>query len=210
MSIAKTYRVIAYIDGFNLYFGINADPQRRRWLWLNVQEMARRFLRQDQALVKTKYFTARIGGPEDKRKRQNAYLDALGTLDPGSFEIIFGKYQYEPFPCHNCGYAGISPKEKMTDSNIAVEMMKDGIANAFDTAILVCGDSDQKPTISAVHSVWPEKRVVVAFPPDRVSDDLRSVAAAHFVISESHLRHSQFPNCFAVNGRHHVKPFAWK
>ena len=45
-------RVIVYIDGFNLYYGLRSKGWK--WLyWLNVQEMARRLLQPEQTLVKT-------------------------------------------------------------------------------------------------------------------------------------------------------------
>ena len=52
-------RVIAYVDGFNLYFGMKS----RRWhryYWLDLPRMAQNLLRSGQNLVETKYFTSRI------------------------------------------------------------------------------------------------------------------------------------------------------
>lgn len=82
-------RVVSYVDGFNLYFGLR-DAGYQRFLWLNVDELSQRLLRNDQELVATKYFTARISGGvpadepkrraerNDSRKRQATYVDALG------------------------------------------------------------------------------------------------------------------------------------
>ena len=53
-------RVIAYIDGFNLYFGLKSQGWER-YLWLNVQTLAGNLLQPGQTLVHTKYFTARVG-----------------------------------------------------------------------------------------------------------------------------------------------------
>jgi len=50
-------RVIAYIDGFNLYFGLR-DKGWRRYLWLDVQKLSTNLLKPGQQLVFTKYFTA--------------------------------------------------------------------------------------------------------------------------------------------------------
>jgi len=54
-----SFRVIAYIDGFNLYFGLK-DSGYQRFYWLNIQAMIRNLLREHQQLLMTKYFTARI------------------------------------------------------------------------------------------------------------------------------------------------------
>jgi hypothetical protein len=72
-------RVIAYVDGFNLYFGLRSKGWKR-YYWLNVQALAQNLLKRGQALVVTKYFTARIAGPPDKQERQSAYIEALETL----------------------------------------------------------------------------------------------------------------------------------
>ncbi len=72
-------RVISYIDGFNLYFGLKAK-RLERFLWLDVQALSTSLCVHDQILVATNYFTSRVSGPADKAKRQNTYLEALQTL----------------------------------------------------------------------------------------------------------------------------------
>jgi hypothetical protein len=73
-------RVIAYIDGYNLYYGLRT--KRWKWFyWLNVQSMARRLLKPDQTLVSTKYFTTIVKHPPDKQRRQAVFLEALQTLN---------------------------------------------------------------------------------------------------------------------------------
>lgn len=62
MAPAQNQRVIAFIDGFNLYFGLKAK-RWQRYYWLNLQALMRNILKPDQHLVHTKYFTARVQGP---------------------------------------------------------------------------------------------------------------------------------------------------
>ena len=52
-------RVIVYIDGFNLYFGLKSKGWRR-YFWLNPQKLIENLLKPGQRLVFTKYFTARV------------------------------------------------------------------------------------------------------------------------------------------------------
>ena len=47
-------RVIAYIDGFNLYYGIS-DKGWRRYLWLDLAALTRSLLVPGQQLAATKY-----------------------------------------------------------------------------------------------------------------------------------------------------------
>jgi hypothetical protein len=72
-------RVIAYVDGHNLYYGLRSKGWKR-FYWLNIQSLASQFLKPHQNLVMTKYFTTVIKQPEAKRRRQAAFLDALQTL----------------------------------------------------------------------------------------------------------------------------------
>jgi hypothetical protein len=51
-------RVIAYVDGFNLYFGLRAKGWKR-FYWLNIQKVGQHLLRPEQTLAATKYFTAK-------------------------------------------------------------------------------------------------------------------------------------------------------
>src|SRR5437868_3537909 len=115
-------RVITYIDGFNMYFGLK-DQKWDRHLWLDVQALSRNLLKPDQQLVHTKYFTARLSQPPDKAKRQNTYIEAIQTLPDVS--IYFGHYLSNPRTCRNCGFVYAAPQEKMTDVNIAVELLQD-------------------------------------------------------------------------------------
>ncbi len=55
-------RVIVYIDGFNLYYGLRSKGWKH-FYWLNLQKVARHLLKPNQTLVATKYFTAKVGFP---------------------------------------------------------------------------------------------------------------------------------------------------
>ncbi|MBI5653676.1 MAG: hypothetical protein HZC40_24990 [Chloroflexi bacterium] len=72
-------RIIAYVDGYNFYYGLRHKGWRRLY-WLNIQAMARELLRANQQLVATKYFTTLVRVPADKRQRQITFLEALVHL----------------------------------------------------------------------------------------------------------------------------------
>ncbi|HPO12818.1 MAG TPA: NYN domain-containing protein [Candidatus Hydrogenedentes bacterium] len=184
-------RVIAYIDGFNLYFGLREKGWKHLY-WLNLYHLCERLLLQDQQIVTVKYFTARVSFPEDKRLRQNAFLEALETQK--GIEIFFGKYMLHSRVCSQCGWVDKVPSEKMTDVNIAVEMVSDALQDVFDTAILISADSDLVGAIMKIRQFCPNKRVVLAFPPARVSKELQQAAHASFTLGHGVLKNSQFPN----------------
>lgn len=184
------HRVVSYIDGFNLYFGLKASGYRR-YYWLDVRELARRLLRGDQRLVGTRYFTARIASPPDKQRRQATYLEALDTI--GGVDLIFGRYQRNERVCRHCGHVDLVPNEKMTDVNIAVDLLTDAFQDRFDTALLISADGDLSAPIASVRRLFPHKRIVVAFPPGRSSAILAAQASAYLQIGRASLARSMLP-----------------
>ena len=183
-------RVIAYINGYNLYFGLR-DAGLKRYLWLNLQLLAAHLLKPGQELVFTKYFTSRVSYPKDKQERQALFLEALQTVD--NLTIHYGQFQANPRRCRNCGHRDFVPNEKMTDVNIAVEVLTDAFRNSFDTALLISGDGDLTAPLLSIRNNFPEKRVVVAFPPERYSFRLAEKASAYFTIGRANLAKSLFP-----------------
>ena len=95
--------------------------------------------------------------------------------------------------------------------NIAVEFLGDAQDDAFDTAVLVSGDSDLTGPLEAVRKRYPDKRVVVAFPPGRESSQLRNAATAAFVIGRKNLKDSQLPDRVAKpDGHVLIRPQGWR
>lgn len=113
-------RVITYIDGFNLYYGLKSKGWRRLY-WLNLAALSENLLKPDQDLVQVKYFTARISSGEkdtpafirkkmeEKRKRQVLFLEALSTLD--NLTMFEGHYLNKVITCKKCGHSWQSPEE---------------------------------------------------------------------------------------------------
>ena len=181
----RKFRVITYIDGYNFYFGMLSEAIKRgsktepsasyyRLMWLDLQGLATSLLLPSQELVGIKYFTSPISTSKGKQERQNNYLDALRTRP--LIEIIFGRFQPDRKECDRCGHPAYHPQEKKTDVNIAVNLICDAIEDRYDTALLITGDSDLVPAVEAVKKLTPHKRIVVAFPPNRRSDELAAVS----------------------------------
>jgi len=201
-------RVIAYIDGFNLYFGLR-EKGWRRFYWLNVQLLVQNLLKFNQELVMTKYFTARVIGSLDKQKRQSTFIEALETLP--DLKIFYGKYQLNPRECPNCGFRDRVPNEKMTDVNIAVEMLLDAVNDEFDTALLLSADSDLVPPVRAIKNTFTQKRIVVVFPPKRESTELSNIAHACLRIGRANFARSLFPDKVKkADGFVLQRPTTWK
>jgi len=184
-------RVIVYIDGFNLYHGL-VDAGFRKYLWLDLSKLAKEILESDQVLTRVKYFTARTTLPNPaKQQRQNTYIDAVKTVT--GVEVIEGRYHDETNICPGCGLNYAVPREKMTDINISVEMLTDAFGDHFDVAKLVSADSDLVPIVHMITKNFPQKGLVVAFPPSRYSNALVNVASSKFHINRAIVSRSQFP-----------------
>lgn len=205
--MANKERVIAYIDGFNLYFGM-LEMGSREYSWLNIQLLAQSLLKPNQELVGVKYFTSRVSNNPEKQRRQTTYIEAIESLDNCS--IYYGKFQANTEECYGCGRKYSSPNEKMTDVNIAVEMLTDAYADRYDMAMLISGDSDLIPPIKSVHSCFPKKRVFVAFPPNRHNSSIALVAKGSMILGRAKLKAAQFPpTVVKENGFELKRPSTW-
>jgi len=206
------HRVVVYIDGFNLYYGLR-EKNWRDLYWLNIYEFASNLLKAEQRLVAVNYFTARISATSSsmrgKQQRQSNYLDALESLP--NTNLHFGHFLSKKQKCYSCQAMWSTHEEKMTDVNIAVELLLDATDDRFDTAIIVSADSDLSPPIKAVLQRFPDKRVIVAFPPKRVSNTLKKSATGWISIDRRVLKSSQFAEqVYSSRGYLLQRPEKWR
>lgn len=187
-SDQKKERVIAYVDGFNLYFGMR-EAGFDKCRWLNIKLLVEKLLKPHQELKGVKYFTSRVSNNPDKQKRQSTYIDALESTGA---KIIYGNYQDGSQECKRCGHIWRSAKEKMTDVNIATAIIVDAFKDEYDMAMLISGDSDLTPPIREVHSLFKDKRVFIAFPPKRHNSSMALVAKGSEIIGRKKLTDAQF------------------
>lgn len=200
-------KVIVYIDGFNLYFGI-CDKGGRRYLWLDIGKLASRLVIKGQKLIEVKYFTALVRGDQAKEKRQSTYLQALNEV--GNISIHHGRYQKKTKRCFTCNSTWIEYEEKMSDVRIASEILRDGFLNKFDTAIIVSADEDIKPPVEIIKQEFPKKKIVIALPPERTSYHLTNIADHSFRIGRGLLSSCQLPQQITKpDGFVLVKPMEW-
>ena len=202
-------RLIFYIDGFNLYFGLRSMGWRK-YYWLNLQEMCSRLIRPHQELVKVRYFTARINqAAEEKRRRQLTYLEALETLP--LVDIHYGLYLASPQTCLKCGHTFIRHSEKKSDVNIAVKLITDAMEDLYDSAVLISADSDLTPAVDAIKTYFPEKRVLLFFPPKRSPLSLKKACHVYGgVLNKTTISKSQLPDTvFSKSGYPLKRPSHW-
>lgn len=202
----KKERIIVYIDGFNLYFGMK-QAGFDNFKWLNIRDLSESLLKLGKEIVGIKYFTSRVSNNPDKQKRQSTYIEALETV---GIKIYYGHYQRDAIECRRCNNVWANYNEKMTDVNIATQMLVDAYQDNYDMAMLISGDSDLVPPIKAIHDLFKQKRVFVAFPPKRYNNSVALVAKGSMTIGRKKLMDHQFPpEVIKPDGFVLVKPVDW-
>lgn len=184
-------RVGAYIDSFNLYYGVRSKCGRKR-LWLDVQALVADLLRSGQTLTHVAYFTARFRDDQVAMRLQAAYLDALQSYCP-LVTIIEGRFQDKVRVCRQCGTGWTDYEEKQTDVSIATALIEDAVTDRYDIALLLSADSDLCPAVAAARRLRPRKRIVGVFPPGRHSSDLQRIVDGCKILGLNKIRQSQLP-----------------
>ncbi|MEZ6234732.1 MAG: NYN domain-containing protein [Phycisphaerales bacterium] len=184
-------RVIGYIDGFNVYYGLknasrDADTLARKHggpleellgrslYWIDLQAVFLSQLKPSEHCVAIKYFSAPRRVPRTaseaerpayiaSNERQRTFLEALRTLS--LVEVILGWYsENDPLVCA-CGAVTPRFEEKVTDVNIATHMLCDAYEKRLDVAVVMSADADLVPAVKAVRRAGVE--VVLLLPPGR-------------------------------------------
>lgn len=200
-------RVNAYVDGFNLYYGLKSMGWGH-FYWNDPFRLIEHLVRPGFELRKVQYFTARVKQPQDKRNRQTAYLDALRAHSRA--EIILGQFYDKPRTCHACQARWISHEEKMTDTAIGVNLVADAFIGEFDVALLVGGDTDIVPAIKMVRRHFPKLRLEAWFPPRRKNQAVADVCDDEGQLNGNHFQKAIMPERIEVRSGIYVeRPPSW-
>ena len=158
-------RVIAYIDGFNLFHSID-ELNDRTLKWLNLWSLSASLIKADQELVEVNYFSAYATWMPEKYKIHRDYTRALQHV---GVRLVLGHFKTKFLTCRKCGRQYETKEEKETDVNIALRLVTDGLLDRYDTALLITADTDLKPAIDTARFHRPQKKIIVVAPPGRMS-----------------------------------------
>jgi hypothetical protein len=156
-------KVIAYIDGFNLYHAID-DLEKPHLKWVDLKALAASICGPNETLVATKYFSAHATWLPPAFMRHKAYVAALNHV---GVTCYIGHFKEKHRHCAKCGARWIAHEEKETDVAIAVELVADAFLDGFDRALVISADSDLAPAIRTINTHFPKKAVNVIAPPGR-------------------------------------------
>ena len=204
-------RAIAYIDGYNLYYGMLKGSLYK---WLDLKRFVRSLIRPEFEVVAVKYFTATIKThPYDPPAvdRQKIYLQAIKAF--GGVEVVYGFYSKRralaPLSNPKCApcdvsKAGLVPiqklEEKRSDVNLAAALVSDAALGKADCFVVVTGDADQVGAIETVRHVF-KKTVVVFNPHEAESHHLKSVASYYHNIPRDLPAKCQLPDVVPYGSR---------
>jgi len=184
-------KVACYVDGFNLYHAIN-ETKNNRLKWLNLNLLARTFLRADEKIYRVCYFTALMIWDREKSQRHKEYIAALKSVE---VECIISKFQKTNKHCQSAQKYCNFYEEKQTDVAVSARIISDCIVNNIDRVILITADSDQVPTVATIRGLQPQISILVAAPPGRIkiAKELCHVAHESREISIGRLEKCLFP-----------------
>ena len=192
---------IAYIDGFNLYYG--ALKNRPSLKWLNPLALVERLVPRGE-IRQVRYFSAltvRTPSDPDAPARQAVYFRALQTIP--NLTIHEGRMAVRTktgfvLPKSNPPQLATLEvfEEKRTDVNIASYLLLDAFRERYDTAIIISNDSDLTTPIEMVISELDKQVITVnPGPSEKLSRELSGAATRSLrTINPTVLRACQFPD----------------
>jgi uncharacterized LabA/DUF88 family protein len=202
-------RIAFFVDGFNLYHSIARVPRLRPYKWLDINKLCRSFVSPRDEVVDVYYFTALAHWNPDKVRRHRTFIRALRTT---GVQPVYGVFRVVDKKCRaDCKKWYKTFEEKRTDVNIALYLVAGAINDAYDTAIIVSGDSDLLPAVRTILTTFPSKSVGVIFPFMRTSFELRNEVNFYSRIRERHLRQARFPDVITIGADESIVcPDEWR
>jgi uncharacterized LabA/DUF88 family protein len=104
-------------------------------------------------------------------------------------------------------------EEKMTDVNIAVNIIESCVQKSCDAVYLLSGDNDLVPALETAKRLCPGVRIRVLLPINAKAKKLmtacRENSFKYMRVKEHHLAESQFPNSVTIGDKIYSKPSHW-
>jgi len=142
---------------------------------------------------------------EESRERQADYIDAIKST---GVVVCEGQFKRRVVTCRDCGAEWNKPEEKMTDVQIATQLLSGAFRGEFDAALVISGDADLVPPIRVVVEQIGLP-VIVAFPPGRKLVAMQNTATEIRHIRKKHLEECQFPTVVPYKGVNLNRPTKW-
>ena len=138
-------RIIAYVDGFNLYHAID-NLNRPALKWLDLNALITSLARAGETVTEVNYFSAYATWRPTAYQRHIEYVKAL---EHAGVKCIMGHFKSKPRTCRSCGDQWVQHEEKETDVHIAARIVVDACEDRYDRAVLITADSDLVPALGS-------------------------------------------------------------
>lgn len=214
-------RVIFFVDGFNLYHSLVAcqkdDSTHTCSKWFDLTAFLTQFHNPATETIDDIYYfsaflpwstTAQpLVSDSSKAARHRRYRSALEHF---GVKTVFGEFRKKRIFVPTCNSTHELVEEKKTDVSIGVTIVKLAAMDAFDTAILVSGDTDFVPAVQAVKELAPQKKIGVLFPYKRANKEMQKYADFTMKAALKHYRGHVLPLTIALaDGTQIVCPHTW-
>jgi uncharacterized LabA/DUF88 family protein len=207
-------KVTFLVDGFNLYHALDYTPsgpdhfKYRKYKWLNLLKLASLFVGKLDTLEQVIMFTALATWDADKVARHKLFIRANESV---GVSVVYGQFKRKDRRCRLCKGRFSGFEEKQTDVNIALTLFRLAVADTYDRAVIVSGDTDLIPAIKAVRATFPHKQIGVIVPIGKASEDMLKIADFRFKMREHHLISSRFPDQVVLPDKSTLDcPATWK
>lgn len=223
---------IAYIDGYNFYYGrLRNTPYK----WINVFKLVEiicSIQEPSTKLVKVKYFTApskarfaRNG--QNAPQSQTRYHNALKQICGESLDIIKGYHTvekatppvYQKPVDRNKTVAVWRFEEKQTDVNIAVHMYRDAIQAKYKQQVIMSNDSDLECALKYIKEDVGDLKLGLIIPRKKESTDYKLRPITEYLnqysdwtrthILDEECNHSLMPDMVPTMKKPIYKPDYW-
>ncbi|MDB6444896.1 NYN domain-containing protein [Pseudomonas sp. NFACC32-1] len=228
-------RTAFFVDGYNVFYGLLAGTAYK---WLNLAQLLAHIARIENprsSLASVDYFTSSVK-PElatrgiASKEAQDAYIRALRA---NRVNVHYGRHQLERANAPRFISRKVSAsrqdtvaiwklEEKETDVHIAISMYRTASRQEtlpwekrIEQLVLVSGDTDMAPALSAIRDDFPHLRIGVILPYRTGSKRLAPGSLkqyAHWmrrVVTCDELQSHQFPNRVPTHKAPAVKPDYW-
>ena len=210
-------RVAFIIDGFNLYHSL-CDAERdigdgSSTKWLDINSLCSSYIHlfgKTAVLSEIHYFSA-LAKHLDASKPEvtKRHGDFIKCLDATGVLTQLNRFKKKTLRCHSCKQKFNKYEEKETDVAIAVKLLELFVEDTCDIVSLVTGDTDLAPAVRTANRLFPNKKIIFAFPYRRKNQQLAKLAPSFEIKKQQYVKY-QFADPYILpDGSLVQKPSKW-
>ena len=205
------------IDGFNLYHSL-CDAQRdlgdgSSTKWLDITSLCSSYIHLfgKTAVLSEIYYFSALAKHLDASKPEvtKRHGDFIKCLDATGVLTQLNRFKKKTLRCHSCKQKFNKYEKKETDVAIAVKLLELFVKDTCDIVSLVTGDTDLAPGVRTANRLFPNKKIIFAFPYRRKNQQLAKLAPSFEIKKQQYVKY-QFTDPYILpDGSLVQKPSKW-